>query len=94
MTQVLHEGILALLEEASRGDADLRGWEQIGGSRSGQAVAYCKSGCGCPVLTVRLIEDVREVINHGFLADYQFLRNLAIALAAGNQLEHHNLALG
>jgi len=68
--------------------------EWIGRSMSGQAVAYRKSGCGCPVLTVRLIEDVREMINHGFLADDQFLRNLAVTLAVSNQLEHRRLALG
>src|SRR5947209_1602409 len=92
-TQVLHEGIFAL-EEASEGDAHLRRWEQVGGSRSDQTMAYRKSGCGRPVLAVRLIEDVREVINHGFLADYQFLRNLAITLAADNQLEHRGFARG
>jgi len=92
-TQLSHEGSIAL-EEVPQGDADSRRWEQSGRSRSGQAVAYRKSSCGCPVLAVRLIEDVRKVINHGFLADNQFLRYLAIALAAGNQLEHRSLALG
>jgi hypothetical protein len=57
-------------------------------------VAYRESGRGGSILAVRLIEDVREMINHGFLADYQFQRNLAIALAAGNQLEYRSLALG
>jgi len=56
-------------------------------------MAYRKSGCGRPILTVRLIENVREMINHSFLANYQFLRNLAIALAAGNQLEYSSLTL-
>jgi hypothetical protein len=93
VTQAVQEGILAL-EEASKSDADLRRWEQIGRSGSGQTVAYCKSGCGGSVLAVRLIEDVREVMNHRFLADDQFLGNLAIALAAANQLEYCNLAWG
>ena len=57
-------------------------------------MAYGKSGRGRPVLAVRFIEDVREVIDHGFLADDQFLRDLAIALTAGNQPEHRKLALG
>ena len=93
MTQGLREGILAL-DEASKSDTELRRWEQIGRSRSGQTVAYRKSGCGGSVLAVRLIEDVREVMNHSFLTDDQFLCNLAIALAAANQLEYCNLAWG
>ena len=63
-------------------------------SMSGQTVAYRKCGCRCPVLAVRLIEDVGEVMNHGFLADEQFLRNLAVSLASGNELEYIGLALG
>jgi hypothetical protein len=38
VAQVVQEGILAL-EEASQSYADLGGWEQIGGSGSGQTVA-------------------------------------------------------
>ncbi len=66
----------------------------MSGSRSGSAVAYRKRGGGGPVLAVRLIEDVCKMMIHGFLADEQFPRNLAIALAAGNQLEDSSLAPG
>src|SRR5712691_68951 len=63
-------------------------------SRSCQSVADSKRGCGCPVLAGRLIEDVREVIGHCFLTESQGMRDLAIALALGNQLEHRHLTLG
>jgi hypothetical protein len=53
---------------------------------------YGKSGCGSQVLAVRHIEDVREVINQIFLTDLQFSRNLAVALATDNQLEHSSLS--
>ncbi len=61
---------------------------------SGQSVADRKCGCRCPVLTGSFIEDVREVIGHGFLTQSQSMRDLAIALALRNQFEHCHLALG
>ena len=62
--------------------------------RSGQSVADRKRGCRRPVLTGGLIEDVGEVIGHGFLTESQGMGDLAIALALGNQLEHRYLTLG
>ena len=57
-------------------------------------MADSKSGCSYSILAVCLIEDMREMIRDGFLADHQFLGNLVIASSAGNQLEHSYLTLG
>ena len=62
--------------------------------RSGQAVADRKSGCGCPVLAGCFVEDMGEVIGHGFLTQSQCVCDLAIALALDNELEHLSLTLG
>ena len=62
--------------------------------QSGQTVTDRKSSCGCPVLAGRLIEDMGEVIGHGFFTESQAVGDLAIALALGNQLEYPYFSLG
>src|SRR5438874_9359281 len=81
--EVLHEGETSLLG----GTWPVR-------CRSGQAVADRKSGCGCPVLAGCFVEDMGEVIGHGFLTQTQCLCDLTIALALDDELEHLNLTLG
>ena len=81
-------------EVLDEGETSLVGGTWLARCQLGQAVADRKSGSGCPVLTGRLIEDVGEVIGHGFLTESQVMRDLAIALALDNQLEHRHLALG
>ena len=83
------------VDQMSQSGADLLGDRDcISESISSQTVAYRKSGCRCPVLAVRLIENVGEVMDHSFLTDEQFLCNLAITLASRNQFEYSGLALG
>ena len=83
MEDVLHEGETSLV----------RGiwWARC---QSGQSVADCKSGCGCSVLAGSLIEDMGEVIGHGFLTQCQYTCDLTIALALDDELEHLSLTLG
>ncbi len=53
-----------------------------------------EGGCRYPILAGRFIEDMGQVIGHSFLAEPEEMRDLAIASAVGNQLEHCCLALG
>ena len=62
--------------------------------RSRQAVAYRKGGCSCPVVAGRLVQDMGEMIGHGFLTQPQYLGNLAIASPLDDKLEHCDLAPG
>src|SRR5260370_32021007 len=78
----------------SEGETALVGGPEPTKCQSGQSVADRKRGCRCSILTGSLIEDVGEVIGHSFLTESQGMRDLAIALALGNQLEHRHLTLG
>jgi len=57
-----------------------------------QAVTDGKGGCSGSVVAGRLVEDVGEVIGHGFLAQSQCLGDLAIASPLGNKFEHGEFA--
>ena len=63
-------------------------------SKSGQSVTECEGGCRCPVLAASFIEDMGEVIGHGFFGEAESLGDLAISFALGDELEHLDLALG
>src|SRR6184192_3297558 len=81
--EILNEGVFSLM-----------GGTWLARCRSGQAVADRKSGCGCPVLAGCFVEDMGEIIGHGFLTQTQRLCDLTIALALDDELEHLNLTLG
>ncbi len=81
-------------EVLDKGETSLVGGAWPVKCQSGQAVADRKSGCGCPVLAGRFVEDMGEVIGHGFLTQTQCLSDLTIALALDDELEHLNLTLG
>jgi hypothetical protein len=53
-----------------------------------------KGCCSGPVIAGLLVEDVGEVIGHGFLAQPQCLGDLAIALPLSNQPEDRHLPAG
>ena len=63
-------------------------------SRSRQSVPDRKGGCSGPVVAGSLVEDMGEMIGHGFLAQSQCLGDLAIASTLGDELEHSELAAG
>ena len=52
----------------------------------GESVTYGKGCCGCAVLTICLIEDVGEVVRHGFFTEPQLLCDLAVALTLDDEL--------
>src|SRR5207248_1022032 len=63
-------------------------------SRSRQAVMDGESGRGGSVVAGRLVEDMGEMIGHGFLTQTQSLCDLAVALALSNEPEDLYLSRG
>src|SRR6266571_9173133 len=61
--------------------------------RSSKAMTYSKCCCCRSIVTHGLVENMGEMIGDRFLRDPQLLRNLFVAFATGNQLEHGNLTL-
>lgn len=43
-----------------------------------QAVTDGKGSCGCPVVAIRFVEDVREMCSDRFLTEYQLLSYLRV----------------
>src|SRR2546421_10645632 len=85
-----------MAEGISRDGRNVLYFAKVGAAvrKSRQAVTYRKGGRSCPVVTARLVEDMGEMIGHGFLTQPQYLGNLAIALPLDNELEHCDLAPG
>src|SRR5664280_1287397 len=59
-----------------------------------ETLAHRSSGQLRPVLSVELLHDVLEVELDRVLADTQLARNLAVALADGDELEDFQLSIG
>ena len=66
--------------------------ERVG--RLDQAVADGKGHSSCPVLAIRLVEDVREVRGDRFLAEDKFMGDLRVGHASGYKAQHLHLSLG
>ena len=52
----------------------------------GESMTYGKGCCRCAVLTICLIEDVGEVVRHGFFTEPQLLCDLTVALPLNDEL--------
>src|SRR3712207_1713427 len=61
---------------------------------SQEAVRDCEGGCRGPGRHAELGEDVLQVAGDRVLADHERRRDLPVALAGGDQLEHLQLAGG
>ena len=52
-----------------------------------------KGRCSCPILTVRFMQDMGQVISHRFLCEAQRTGDLAITLPLSNEFEDLCFAL-